>query len=83
MMTRDDMAVSYVFDVNKLTVGGCYRFKCGDYVGKGILSTISPNMLVFHVADILDNEANCNLTTYEINADDFYNDTESYVYEMI
>ena len=81
-MTRDDMIISHVFDTEQLTIGKCYKFQCGNATEyMGVLSFISEDILVFHVADIRAS-FECAMCPYEISAKDFYNDETAYVVEM-
>lgn len=83
-MTRDDMVISHVFNVNNLKVGNCYKFKCGNSGARtGILTNIKETTLTFNTVNNYITEHDCNLCPYDINANDFYNDTESYIIELV
>ena len=83
-MTRDDMVISHVFDVTKLNIGKCYKFKCGESNEKqGILTEISEQFLTFNtVSNNFFHDYKCDLCSYNINANDFYNDETSYIIEL-
>jgi hypothetical protein len=81
-MNRDDMIISHVFDTERLTIGKCYKFQCGNATEyMGVLSFIGEDILIFHVADIV-SSCDCTIYPYEITAKDFYNDETAYVIEM-
>lgn len=47
-MTKDDMIISHVFDTERLTIGKCYKFQCGNATEyMGVLTFISEDTLVF------------------------------------
>lgn len=81
-MTRDDMIISHVFDTEQLTIGKCYKFQCGNATEyMGVLTTISEDMLIFHIADA-ETGYESYIYPYEINAKDFYNDETAYIIEL-
>lgn len=83
-MTRDDMVISHVFDMNNLKAGNCYKFKCGNSGERtGILTTITETTLTFYTINNRLTIYSCSLCPYDINANDFYNDTESYIIELV
>ena len=83
-MTKDDMIISHVFDVTKLKIGKCYKFKCGESNEKqGILTEICEQSLQFStVSANLFHDYKCSLCSYNINATDFYNDDTAYIIEL-
>lgn len=83
-MTRDDMVISHVFDVNNLKAGHCYKFKCGNSGERtGILTTITETTLTFYTVNNHLTAYSCSLCPYDINANVFYNDETSYIIELM
>lgn len=81
-MTRDDMLISHIFDTNRLTIGRCYKFQCGNSTEyMGVLTTINEDVLTFHIADA-ESDYEGYIYPYEINAKDFYNDGTAYIIEL-
>ena len=83
-MNKNDMVISHVFDVTKLTAGKCYQFKCGESGERqGILTNITERTLTFGTASkSFYHEHKCDLCSYVINATDFYNDDNAYIIEL-
>lgn len=83
-MNKNDMVISHVFDVTKLTAGKCYQFKCGESGERqGILMNITEQSLTFSTASKnLYQKYECDICSYVINATDFYNDDSAYIIEL-
>ena len=80
-MNKNDMVISYVFDEEKLVVGGIYKVRYLDKEYEGVLVEITANTLTFFVP-IKKTSKTCSLEPYYVHAADFYNDDEANITEL-